>query len=95
MPDDAKKRSKSLTEHDRSGPRAPDVLKSNDPDEIASAQERSGEDLARGSIDPYRPAMSMLDFYLNRTGRNLSAKERAALERAKNALQKRLGKPES
>jgi hypothetical protein len=39
--------------------------------------------------------MSMLDFYMNRAGRNLSAKERAALEKAKTALRKRFGKDAS
>ena len=39
--------------------------------------------------------MSMLDFYINRAGRNLSATERAALEKAKTALRKRFGKSDS
>jgi hypothetical protein len=39
--------------------------------------------------------MSMLDFYMNRAGRNLSAKEREALEKAKTALRKRFGKEAS
>ena len=39
--------------------------------------------------------MSMLDFYINRAGRNLSANERAALEKAKTALRQRFGKMES
>ncbi len=48
-------------------------------------------DPAHDSEDPYRPAMSLLDFYVNNAGRDLSAKQRAALERAKAALQKRIG----
>jgi Protein of unknown function (DUF3175) len=39
--------------------------------------------------------MSMLDFYINRAGRNLSANERAALEKAKTALCHRFGKMEN
>lgn len=53
------------------------------------------EELERGSEDPYRPAMSMLDFYANRAGRNLSAKERAALEKTKLALRRRFGKDDA
>jgi hypothetical protein len=39
--------------------------------------------------------MSMLDFYINRAGRNLSAGERAALEKAKTELRKRFGKADN
>ena len=41
--------------------------------------------------DHFRTAMSMLDFYINRAGRNLSATEREALEKTKVALRKRFG----
>ncbi len=71
------------------------MFKSGDPDKIAAALQRSAEDPARASDDPYRSAMSMLDFYMNRAGRNLSAKEREALEKAKTALRKRFGKEAS
>jgi Protein of unknown function (DUF3175) len=95
MPDKTEKWSKAVTEHDRSEALPPGIFKSDDPEKIAEALQRSAEDPARGSEDPYRSAMSMLDFYMNRAGRNLSAKERAALERAKTALQKRFGRPEN
>jgi hypothetical protein len=39
--------------------------------------------------------MSMLDFYINRAGTNLSAGDRASLEQAKVALRKRFGKTPS
>jgi hypothetical protein len=39
--------------------------------------------------------MSMLDFYVNRAGKNLSDGDRAALEQAKVALRKRFGKAPS
>lgn len=79
--------SKSVTEHDH-----PFALEPGDPEAIAAALQRSAQDPARGSEDPYRSAMSMLAFYMNRAGRNLSASERAALEKAKDALRRRFGK---
>jgi hypothetical protein len=87
--------SKSVTEHDRTDAIPPGVFKSGNPDEIAAALQKAAEDPQRASEDPYRSAMSMLDFYINRAGRNLSANERGALEKAKTALRQRFGKMES
>jgi hypothetical protein len=87
--------SKTVTEHDHPFALPPGVFKSEDPEKIAAALQRSAEDPQRGSEDPYRSAMSMLDFYINRAGRNLSATERAALEKTKTALRKRFGRSES
>lgn len=87
--------SQSVTEHDRSDAVPPGVFKSGDPETIAAALQRSAEDPARGSEDPYRSAMSMLDFYMNRAGRNLSAQEREALEKTKTALRRRFGRADS
>jgi hypothetical protein len=95
MPDKSEKWSKTVTEHDHPFALPSGVFKSNDPDKIAAALKRSAEDPSRASDDPYRSAMSMLDFYMNRAGRNLSAKEREALEKAKTALRKRFGKDAS
>ncbi len=95
MPDKSEKWSKSVTEHDDHAALPPGVFQSGDPDKIAAALQRSAEDPERASADPYRSAMSMLDFYMNRAGRNLSAKEREALEKAKTALRKRFGREAS
>jgi Protein of unknown function (DUF3175) len=84
--------SKSVTEHDNAAALPPGVFKSADPEKIADALARSARDPARASEDPYRSAMSMLDFYMNRAGRNLSAAEREALEKAKLALRERFGR---
>ena len=35
---------------------------------------------------PYQSAMSMLNFYINRAGKNLSQKQKRVLERAKGEL---------
>jgi hypothetical protein len=87
--------SKEVTEHDHPYALPPGVFKSADPDVIAAALQHSAEDPQRGSDDPYRTAMSMLDFYINRAGKNLSAHDLAALEKAKTALRKRFGKAPS
>ena len=96
MPDKSEKLwSKSVTEHDRADAIPPGIFKSGNPEEIADALQRSAEDPRRASEDPYRSAMSMLDFYINRAGRNLSAAERAALDKAKTALRQRFGKTDN
>ncbi len=87
--------SKAVTEHDRGDAIPPGLFKTGTPEEIAAALQSAAEDPRRASEDPYRSAMSMLDFYINRAGRNLSANERAALEKAKTALRKRFGKSDS
>ena len=84
--------SKAVTERDRSDAIPPGVFKSGNPEDIAAALQKAAQDPSRASDDPYRSAMSMLDFYINRAGRNLSAGERAALEKAKTELRKRFGK---
>lgn len=84
--------SQSVTEHDRSGALPEGIFKSGDPQKIAQALKSAAQDPERASSDPYRSAMSMLDFYINRAGRNLSAGERQALEKAKAALRKEFGK---
>src|SRR5205809_6866817 len=57
-----------------------------DPKRIARSLKRSAERSRRRKSDPYRSAMSMLVFYVNRAGRNLSKTRRARLEAAKEKL---------
>lgn len=64
----------------------PDVFKLSDPKAIARSLKRSAESSTRRKSDPYRSAMSMLVFYINRAGRNLPARQRSVLERAKDEL---------
>ena len=63
-----------------------------DPRKIAASLKRSAEASMRRKADPFRSAMSMLVFYINRAGKNLSAAERVCLEKAKNELRKAFGK---
>jgi hypothetical protein len=54
--------------------------------QIAQSLKRSAERSRRRKSDPYRSAMSMLTFYLNRAGRNLPASRKKKLSRAKEEL---------
>ena len=49
---------------------------------------RSAEQSHRRKSDPYRSAMSMLTFYINRAGKHLSVADRSKLEKAKDELRK-------
>lgn len=62
------------------------VFKLRDPKAIARSLKRSAEQSHRRKSDPYRSAMSMLTFYINRAGKNLGGGRRRTLERAKDAL---------
>ena len=62
------------------------VFKSRSAKTIASSLKRSAEQSRRKKSSPYQSAMSMLTFYLNRGGRQLSAERRRTLERAKGEL---------
>jgi hypothetical protein len=59
---------------------------------IALSLKRSAEHSKRRKAAPYQSAMSMLNFYINRGGKNLSATRRQTLERAKGELRKAFGR---
>ena len=61
------------------------------PREIARSLKLSAERSRRRKSSPYRSAMSMLTFYINRGGRNLSAAKRRKLEAAKDELRDLFG----
>ena len=63
------------------------------PHEMAASLKRSAERSQRRKSSPYRSAMSMLVFYENRAGKNLSRAQRGKLERAKDELRVLFGKP--
>jgi hypothetical protein len=68
------------------------VFTSRDPGRIAASLKRSAERSRRRKADPYRSALSMLTFYINRAGKNLSATRRKTLQRAKAELRKQFGR---
>jgi hypothetical protein len=59
---------------------------------IALSLKRSADKSQRRKSDPYRSAMSMLVFYINRGGKGLSKARKAKLENAKDELRKLYGK---
>jgi Protein of unknown function (DUF3175) len=68
------------------------VFTQRDPKRIAASLKRSAERSRRRKADPYRSALSMLTFYINRAGKNLPASRRNALQRAKGELRKQFGR---
>ena len=56
------------------------------PSKIAASLKRSAERSKRRKADPYRSALSMLTFYINRAGKNLPKAQRDRLQRAKTEL---------
>ena len=71
-----------------------DVFKSGSAQEIADSLKRSSEHSHRRKANPFQSAMSMLNFYINRAGRNLPARQKKTLEAAKQDLRKDFGRPE-
>jgi hypothetical protein len=87
-----KRWSQEVTEHSHALDLQKGVFALKDPTEIAASLKRSAETSKQRKTDPYRSAMSMLTFYINRAGKSLSEADRARLEKAKDALRKAFGK---
>ncbi len=86
-----RKWSQAVTEHSDALDLEADVFKGT-PGQIARSLKRSAERSKRRKSTPFRSAMSMLTFYENRAGANLSPARRRALERAKDELRKLYGR---
>jgi hypothetical protein len=71
----------------------PGVFTLDDPREIALSLKGSAERSRRRKAIPFRSAMSMLTFYMNRAGRQLPARQRACLEAAKDELRVLFDRP--
>ena len=69
-----------------------DVFTKNDASEIARSLKASAEQSDRRKTNPFRSAMSMLVFYINRAGRTLLDDRKEVLEDAKGELRKEFGK---
>jgi hypothetical protein len=65
----------------------------NSPVAIARSLKHSAETSRRRKGTPYQSAASMLNFYINRAGKNLPASRRRVLEQARLALRKAFGRP--
>jgi hypothetical protein len=68
------------------------VFAKKDPKAIARSLKRSAEHSKRRKANPYRSALSMLTFYINRAGKNLPASRKKVLQRAKDELRHAFGR---
>ena len=69
------------------------VFKKDSPRAIAASLKRSALASSRRKAEPFRSAMSMLNFHINRSGRGLSTERRRVLERAKTELRTLFDRP--
>src|SRR5881396_1603987 len=84
--------SRHVTEHSDALSLDKGVFTSRDPKRIAASLKRSAERSSRRKSSPFRSALSMLTFYINRAGKNLPKTKRARLEAAKKELRALYGK---
>lgn len=85
--------SQAVTENSNALDLEAGVFTLDDPREIALSLMRSAERSERRKADPFRSAMSMLSFYINRAGSKLPTPQRERLEQAKDELRALYGKP--
>lgn len=93
-PKSAKKWSKHVTETSNSLDLENSVFKKDNPAAIAKSLKQSANKSHRRKGTPFQSAMSMLNFYINRAGKNLPEKQQQVLEDAKNELRKVFGREE-
>lgn len=87
-----KKWSQKVTQESNALDLERDVFAQDDPKAIARSLKHSAEHSTRRKSSPYRSAMSMLTFYINRAGKNLPKKQLKVLERAKDELRAEFGR---
>lgn len=87
-----RKWSGEVTKHSDALDLKKDVFESRDPREIARSLKHSAEASDRRKSSPYRSAMSMLTFYINRAGKNLPQSQKKVLEAAKDELRHEFGR---
>jgi hypothetical protein len=90
----AKKWSAKVTETSDALDLKQEVFKSKDAEKIAESLKQSADESHRRKGSPFQSAMSMLNFYINRAGKNLTKTQKKPLERAKNKLRKLYGREE-
>src|SRR5580700_9798555 len=83
--------SQHVTEHSDALSLDKSVFTLRDPQRIAASLKRSAERSSRRKSSPFRSALSMLTFYINRAGKNLPASRKKTLMRAKDELRKQFG----
>ncbi|MGB9476687.1 MAG: DUF3175 domain-containing protein [Candidatus Udaeobacter sp.] len=88
----ARRWSGEVTKHSNALDLETDVFRQKDPHRIALSLKRSAERSKRRKGTPYQSAMSMLNFYINRAGKNLPQRQKQILENAKDALREIFGR---
>ncbi|MER8508693.1 DUF3175 domain-containing protein [Mesorhizobium sp. M0199] len=88
-----RKWSADVTEHSDALDLEEHIFESHDPRKIAASLKRSAEHSDRRKVGPFQSAMSMLNFYINRAGKNLPAAQKKVLEDAKDELRALFGRP--
>jgi len=68
------------------------VFSQKDPKRVAASLKRSAQRSKRRKSDPYRSAMSMLTFYVNRAGKKLPGRQKKVLQQAKDELRRQFGR---
>jgi len=81
-----RKWSAGVTRHSNALDLEKGVFTSGSPEKIAASLERSARTSRRKKGSAYQSAMSMLNFYINRAGKNLPAKKKKVLTKAKDKL---------
>jgi Protein of unknown function (DUF3175) len=90
--DGGRRWSQAVTEHSDVLTLDKGVFTKRDPKAIAASLKRSAERSRRRKADPFRSALSMLTFYINRAGKNLPASRKRTLLRAKDELRRQFGR---
>jgi hypothetical protein len=79
--------SADVTKHSNALDLEREVFTWSDPKRIARSLKKSAESSTRRKSSPKQSAMSMLNFYVNRAGKNLGSRQKRVLEKAKEELQ--------
>ena len=72
----------------------PGVFVKNRPEDVAKSLKKSAQQSNRRKSSPFQSAMSMLNFHINRSGRNLAKRQKQLLERAKGHLRALFKRPQ-
>lgn len=91
-PENTRKWSQAVSQHSDALDLEEGVFTWKDPVKIARSLQQSAEASTRRKAEPFRSAMSMLVFYINRAGKNLDPAQKQILEQAKIELRKLYGK---
>ena len=88
----SRKWSAEVTEHSDALDLEEHIFESEDAKKIAASLKRSAEHSHRRKAEPFRSAMSMLNFYINRAGRNLPESRKRVLEKAEDEVRDAFGR---